>query len=278
MMDAFPQAGASRAELVIDDGDMVLRRALPAPGVGAVGPFVFLDHYSHVSRRGIGDRPHPHAGIEVISYLLQGEVHHRDSMGHSDIIGTGEVQVISAGRGMLHAEMPSGGRHGVQMWTSLPPELKHAPPTYKRFTASEIACSEDRLRVVRVLSGKVNAMVGPVVLARDTLLAHITLASNTSQELIFDAELDAAAYVLRGAPAIDGAMLEIGMFRRASRSGCIHVAATGGPCDVLLFGGVAAPEPILFSGPFVMDTDQRLRQARMDYLSGAMGTLDGVPM
>src|SRR6185312_11818543 len=81
---------------VIDDGDMVLWRALPTDRRDHLGPFVFIDHYRHQSRRGIGDRPHPHAGIEVLSYLLEGSVEHRDSMGRTDRLGPGDAQHIRA--------------------------------------------------------------------------------------------------------------------------------------------------------------------------------------
>src|SRR5690348_13434878 len=86
---------------LIDDGDIRAWRASPAPDRIAVGPFVSVDHYRHKSRRGIGDKPHPHAGIEVLSYLLEGGVEHRDSMGFRDRLGPGDAQWIRAGRGIL---------------------------------------------------------------------------------------------------------------------------------------------------------------------------------
>ncbi|NML35243.1 pirin family protein [Paraburkholderia sp. G-4-1-8] len=94
---------------------MHLLRALPQSSLTAVGPFVFVDHYRHEGLRGIGDRPHPHAGIDVVSYLFKGVVEHRDSMGSHDRLGPGDAQVIRAGRGMLHAERPLSGRHGLQL-------------------------------------------------------------------------------------------------------------------------------------------------------------------
>jgi quercetin 2,3-dioxygenase len=118
------------AHSIIDDGDMVLLRALPAAGCDAVGPFVFFDHYCHRTLRGIGDKPHPHAGIEVISYMLEGGMDHRDSLGFRDRLDPGDAQWIRAGSGILHAEQPLGGRHGLQLWASLPPGQKFAEPAY----------------------------------------------------------------------------------------------------------------------------------------------------
>ena len=126
------------ADTVIDNGDMRLFRALPTAARDALGPFVFIDHYRSLTARGIGDQPHPHAGIEVISYLLEGGVEHRDSMGFRDQIGPGDAQWIRAGRGILHAEKPTGPRHGLQLWTSLPPDQKFAEPAYGSWRVADL--------------------------------------------------------------------------------------------------------------------------------------------
>src|SRR6195952_6108809 len=119
------------AHTLVADGDMLLKRAIPIAGpLDAVGPFVFFDHYRSNSARGIGDRPHPHAGVELISYLLDGEMEHRDSMGFRDRLRAGDAQWIRAGRGMIHAEQPLGGRHGVQVWAMLPKITRFAEPLY----------------------------------------------------------------------------------------------------------------------------------------------------
>lgn len=264
------------AAKLIDDGDMLLRRALPREGIEAIGPFVFVDHYRHVSRRGIGDRPHPHAGIEVISYLLEGEVHHRDSMGFSDVIRAGDVQVICAGRGMIHMEKPAGGRHGLQMWTSLPSAMKRAAPSYKRFASSELPVCRDEAGSVRVICGHVNGEEGPLQLARKTLLAHASMHAGQSRTVSLDADQEAAVYVLAGVAVVDGAALAPGDGRRVDASVPLLVRARTA-CDVVIFGGARVEESIHFSGPFVMDTQEGLRQAHLDFLGGRMGALDGVP-
>lgn len=265
------------AAVVIDDGDMVLRRALPADGIPAIGPFVFLDHYRHVTRRGIGDRPHPHAGIEVISYLMEGEIRHRDSLGNADVIKSGEVQVIRAGRGMLHEEKPAGGRHGLQMWTSLPSHLKASAPTYSRYLADEITSVADDKATLKVICGTVNGVKGPVVLARETLLAHAIVPPGAMVTLAFDPGLEAAIYVLRGVAATDLQTLASGTLQQCGGQGAITARASGTGCEVLLFGGAHAAEPMIFAGPFVMDSEESAARARLDYLSGAMGRLGGVP-
>lgn len=266
-----------QAHRAIDDGDMLLRRALPSNAVASLGPFVFVDHYAHVSRRGIGDRPHPHAGIEVISYLLEGSVHHRDSMGFSDRIDAGEVQVISAGKGMLHAEVPDGGRHGLQLWTSLPPELKRAPPTYRKFAACEIPHTEAEGVRLKVISGTLAGLTGPLRLARPTVLAHARLGAGARLAASVP-PLELGVYVLTGWVEADhGELLGPGSLALLSDGTEIELLSREQGADVLILGGQRIAEDILFAGPFVMDTPDRLRMAQSDFLSGAMGSLDGVP-
>lgn len=269
------------AERVIDDGDMLLRRALPTGARHSVGPFVFVDHYRHVSRRGIGSRPHPHAGIEVISYLLEGAIAHRDSMGFEDRIEAGDVQWIRAGRGMLHAEMPDGGRHGLQMWTMLPPDLNRGEPCYERLPRRLLPSQTHGGCTVRVIAGTVNDLSGPMRLARPTTLAHLTfsLEATTEWQLVKARAEELAVYVLAGGIEIRGA--------GEVEAGTLSVLASGQPialrpkqgseAEILLIGGDRIREQILFDGPFVMDTPDKLTKAWSDYHSGVMGRLDGVP-
>ncbi|MCF8533565.1 MAG: pirin family protein [Reyranella sp.] len=266
------------ARPVIDDGDMLLFRALPAPERPAVGPFVFVDHYRHRSRRGIGDRPHPHAGIEVLSYLLEGGVEHRDSMGFRDRLGPGDAQWIRAGRGILHAEQPQGGRHGLQLWTSLPPAEKFAEPAYASWRAADIPLLERPGARVRVVAGSIEGATGPMVLTTPTIFAHVRLDAGASVTLDVDDAAELCLYVLDGEMAGEGAPLGAGTMAILTPGTRVALAATaGGPANVALLGGAPVEGPFLFAGPFVMDTPERLAQAERDYASGRMGRLEGVP-
>ena len=271
-MDERRVARVLPEHVAIDDGDMLLRRALPVDGLESLGPFVFLDHYRHRSRRGIGDRPHPHAGIEVISYLLDGGVEHRDSL------GPGDAQWIRAGRGMLHAEQPTGGRHGLQLWTSLPPAMKLAEPDYASFRAADIPRLDFPGASVRVIAGSVDGVAGPMRNATPTLFAHVRLEPGATLELGVDAE-ELGAYVLEGAIAgPDGAALAAGTLVVFGPGATVALRANAdGPATVALLGGDKAEGPLVFDGPFVMDTPERIVQAKRDFLAGNMGRLDGVP-
>lgn len=267
------------ATLVIDDGDMRLWRALSLPDRTSLGPFVFLDHYRHRSRRGIGDSPHPHAGIEVISYLLEGGVEHRDSAGFRDRLGSGDAQWIRAGRGMLHAEQPTGGRHGLQLWTSLPPAQKFAEPAYISYRAADIPEIRRDGTHTRVIAGSVGGINGPMATTSPTVLAHVHLEPGASVSLPVDAAQELGLYVLDGRlDAGAGAVIDPSVLSVLSPGDQVKLTAMQGqPADVAILGGAPAEGPILFSGPFVMDTPEHMAQTKRDYASGRMGRLDGIP-
>lgn len=267
------------AQRVIDDGDMLLWRALPRPERQSLGPFVFIDHYRHRSKRGIGDTPHPHAGIEVLSYLLEGGMEHRDSMGFTDRLGPGDAQWIRAGRGILHAEQPFGGRHGLQLWTSLPPAQKCAEPAYASFRAAEIPEIAVAGARVRVVAGRIDDLAGPMTLASPTVFAHACLEPGATMTVGVDAAPELGLYVLAGELEPDGsAPIGPGAIAVLTSGDRVTLrAAENGSLDLVLLGGAPAEGPILFSGPFVMDTPERLAQAKRDFSAGRMGTLDGVP-
>jgi redox-sensitive bicupin YhaK (pirin superfamily) len=265
------------AQRLIDDGDMLLHRALPAPGRPSVGPFVFVDHYRSRSARGIGDKPHPHAGIEVLSYLIEGGVEHRDSMGFRDRLGAGDAQWIRAGRGILHAEQPQGGRHGLQLWTSLPPAQKFAEPTYKSWRAADIPEIRRAGGRVRVIAGTMEGVKGPMALATPTVFAHVTLEAGATLTLGVEERHELALYVLEGALEDGTSPVGAGELAVLTPGSAVTLATGERPATVAVIGGQAAEGPILFAGPFVMDTPERLMQARQDYLAGRMGRLEGVP-
>ncbi len=243
-------------------GDLAVLRALPTAKRRSIGPFVFLDHFGPFTvKPGPGIPAHPHAGIEVITYLFAGEQVHRDSLGNESRVGAGGAQWITAGRGIIHAEKPEPGvvLHGVQMWTSLPRARKFTEPRYRAVQADEIPVVDLGGARLRLVAGSLQGANGPVTLAQPALLAHVIADSNV--QLPIDASFELAIYRFTGAMEMlssgESVMLNAG--------------------EYLLFGGEPAEGPLLFGGPFVMDSEEHLAQAQLDYLRGRMGTLDGVP-
>lgn len=262
------------ANKAIDDGDMLLWRALPLFQRKSLGPFVFIDHYRHDSNRGIGDRPHPHAGIEVISYILSGGVEHRDSSGFRDKLDAGDAQWICAGRGIIHAEQPTGGRHGLQLWTSLPPNKKMLEPRYRSFHKEDIPLIAKENAQISVVAGTVDGITGPMETISKTVMAYVKLSPNSVLYLNIEAD-ELGIYVTKGRlPLENNSTLGSEGLAVFSDGDEVELHSGSDPVEFAILGGEKAEGPILFDGPFVMDTKERLLQAYQDYHSGKMGTLE----
>jgi hypothetical protein len=223
---------------------------------------VFLDNFGPLNvQEGPGIPAHPHAGIEVITYLLEGSQVHRDSLGNESRVGPGGAQWITAGRGVIHAEKPEIGslHHGVQIWSSLPRAKKLVEPSYHGFQAFEIPEVTWSGTTIRVLAGSFQGVTGPVALAQPSLLLHVIASKPAALPVRPDFEL--GIYHLSG--QLD--------FLTPGDSAAVPEGQT------IVLGGEPAESPLLFAGPFVMDTRERLAQAELDYFEGRMGTLDGTP-
>lgn len=264
------------AQRAIDDGDMLLWRALPQRDRFSIGPYVFVDHYKHKSNRGLGDQPHPHAGIEVISYLFDGGVKHRDSTGSKGELNALEAQYINAGRGIIHAEQPQGGRHGLQLWTSLPADKKLMEPSYQQYESDKIPEFHKENAVIRVIAGTLEGHQGPVQTQTVNLLAHIRLTAHHSVTLNIDMSMaeELGVYVVIGHLALpEGQTLGADAIGILSAGDTVTLAASDRDVEFVLLGGDTLKDDIIFDGPFVMDTKERIVQAYRDYHSGQMGYL-----
>jgi redox-sensitive bicupin YhaK (pirin superfamily) len=271
-------------------GLMVLR-ALPTPELEAVGPFVFLDHIGPAAPPAGGVPAHPHAGIEVVTYLLEGGNDHRDSMGNHSAIESGGAQWITSGRGMLHAEFPRGGAdglmHGVQLWTRQPRALDDAAPTYKAVTAEEIPRLDNERGRLRLLVGDMPGLFsakGPIALAAPAQLLHVTLGHGGSFAAPLKENYEMGVYVLSGvaalgyATALGGADVGRGELAVLAPAASVTIHNQGAaPLDLLLLGGERAERPLVFRGSFVFNSREAIDRAFGDYADGRMGRLDGVP-
>lgn len=283
-------ATARRAGLVIDSqpasaGTLAVRRALPDPARRAVGPWVFLDHFGPARiAGGDGVGPHPHAGIETVTILLEGRNEHRDSAGHTGIVTAGGAQWMTAGRGIVHAERPipeADGQaivHGIQLWTSLPRALKMMPPAYQRIEASAVARAAFPGASVRVFAGEVSGTRGPAEALMPLFLAHATIAPGASVELEVAPCFEAGAYVIAGEGrfgADEGTAVRPGQLAVYDDEGGLLRATNAGaaPLEALLLGGAPAEGPLVFHGPFVMNSVEQVRAAEIAYRTGRMGVL-----
>lgn len=263
---------------------LTVLRALPTEELEAVGPFVFLDHMGPAAPPAGGVPAHPHAGIEVITYLLAGGNDHRDSMGNHSAIEAGGAQWITSGRGMLHAEFPRGGadglNHGAQLWARQPRALDDAEPKYTKVDAGEIPCVALERGRLRLLAGAYAGFesAGPIVLAQPALLLHLTLEPGGAYDASLPKGFEMGAYPLSGVATLDDADLaqgEIALLAPAERIAIANHRVT--TLELLMFGGAPAERPLVFRGPFVFGDRERIARAYADFSQGLMGKLDGVP-
>lgn len=271
--------------------NLKVRRALPAQNQRSLGPWVFLDHFGPIPTdpRGHGVPPHPHAGIETVTYLLEGGMAHRDSAGHEGRVEAGGAQWMTSGRGIVHAERPFGPNgndgdtpfslHGMQLWTSLPRGLKLMPPRYQRIEAKDVPMAEKDGAAIRVIAGESDGLQGPADVLMPLFLWHLALKPGAAWQGQVPAGMEAGVYVMVGAVSVDesGAKLGVGQL------GVIDTNAAGGPivlrndgdalAHIMLLGGAPAEGPLVFHGPFVMNSVEQVRVAEKAYMTGTMGSL-----
>jgi redox-sensitive bicupin YhaK (pirin superfamily) len=262
-------------------GSFTVRRALPARDRHSVGPWVFLDHFGPFkSKPGVdGVGAHPHAGIETVTYLLEGRNEHHDSAGNHGIVGAGGAQWMTAGRGVVHSEHPlETVQHGIQLWTSLPRALKQMEPRYQRIDAGAISAVEKNGGTVRVIAGEFAGTRGPAQTLMPLFLWHASLPAGTHLEAPLAQGFEAAAYVIAGEGRFGA---EGGEGARKGQlvvwdegEGALRAESAGSdPLELLVFGGSPAEGPLVFHGPFVMNSVEQVRAAEVAYRTGRMGSL-----
>jgi redox-sensitive bicupin YhaK (pirin superfamily) len=262
-----------------DGAGVSLRRALGHRELDLLDPFLLLDELR--SRRQedwiAGFPEHPHRGFETVSYLLSGAFEHRDSVGNHGRVGAGATQWMTAGRGILHEEMPQqdDGQElwGFQLWVNLPAAQKMTKPRYQELAASDIPELDVDDARIRLIAGSIAGRSGPVdgVFTRP-LFADVALAARATLRHELPSTHQAFFYVIEGA-------LEIGAVARPARRGELAVlgegdtiAMRGGPEGgrALLLAALPLREPIARRGPFVMNTRAELQQAFEDYRTGRL--------
>jgi len=265
-------------------GTFTVRRALPDRSRHSVGPWVFLDHFGPFrvtpGKDGVG--PHPHAGIETVTYLLSGRQQHRDSAGHTGIVAKGGAQWMTAGRGIIHAETPmplTQEEHevqGIQLWTTLPRALKSMAPRYQNLAADNVPEVQGDGTTVRVIGGELAGAKGPGEALMPLVLAHVTIEAGKRFETAVAPGFEMAAYVIAGEGGFGDAAARTGeMALWAGDEPTVGFANAGeAPLEVLLLGGAPAEGPLVFHGPFVMNNVDQVRAAEVAYRTGRMGVLE----
>jgi quercetin 2,3-dioxygenase len=284
---ARPAVGVVGSHAGTEGAGVPIRRVFPGElGMSDADPFLLLDH-AGPTLNGPGEAKgaqwHPHRGFETVTYMLDGELAHRDTTGGGGVIGEGETQWMTAGGGILHEELPTeqlyrnGGLfQAVQLWVNLPPALKMTTPRYQSITKGSLRLltSDDGGALIRLIAGNVGGFDGPGVTHTPITYAHVTLAAGAQLRLPWSPAYSAFAYVLAGRGTVggEGRPLEDGQLAVFGPGD--HVVATAnpaGPLEVLLLGGLPIGAPVYHYGPFVMNTRDEIIQTLEDYEAGRLG-------
>ncbi|HXP30467.1 MAG TPA: pirin family protein [Stellaceae bacterium] len=291
------EAGPSPAlELVIlprvrDLGDgFAVRRVLPFTERRALGPFVFFDHFGPTEFRlgeGLDVRPHPHIGLATVTYLLDGEILHRDSLGSVQPIRPGAVNWMTAGRGIVHSERtPPAARaegariHGVQLWVGLPRRHEETAPGFSHHPAETLPLIAGKGSRLRLIAGSLMGAQAPVPIFSALFCAEAELAGGAEIELPAEHE-ERGAYILSGEVELGGEIFPSHrlLVLRPGRAEMLRAAA---PARLLLLGGAPLDGPRHIWWNFVASSTERIEQAKADWKAGRFmpvpGESDFIPL
>ncbi len=266
-----------------DIADLVTRRPIPSRALDHIGAFLFLNHHGPQvyppHNRGLPFGPHPHRGFETVTFILEGNLAHRDSAGHESIIEAGGVQWMTAGSGLVHSEISpdsfkqSGGPLEIlQLWVNLPARLKMTQPRYTGVQREAIPAivSDDGRATVHLISGEWRGVTGPI--SSLTGIFMTTLELKAGGQVLFGGleQRDVFCYVVRGEVAVNGADVRQWHLIEFGDGDTVDIEAIS---DAVVLFGHAEPlrEPVVAHGPFVMNTVPEIHQAYADYQAGKFG-------
>jgi len=266
-----------------DGAGVRLRRSLGQATTALVDPWLMLDEFSSSDPSDYiaGFPPHPHRGFETVTYMLEGHMRHEDHLGNRGELRSGDVQWMSAARGIVHSEMPQqerGRMHGFQLWLNLPGAEKMKPASYRDIPAAQIPVAAlPGGGTAKVIAGTLRtgagtaATAGPVQgLSTDPLIADLVLPPGAAFAAAVPADYTACLYVYDGSAAVgaDGQSLEQHSAGLLSPGPQLALQAGAGGARVLLLVARPIGEPVVQYGPFVMNTREQIKQAIEDFSRG----------
>ncbi len=262
-------------------GEFDVRRVLPSARRRMVGPFVFLDHMGPAvfpPGQGIAVRPHPHIGLATITYLFEGEILHRDSLGYRQLIQAGAVNLMTAGHGIVHSERASDDLavtsrlHGIQSWIALPLELEEIEPTFLHYPATTLPERWIDGCRVRVIMGSAYGLQSPVLTYSPTLYLEATLPAGGELVLLDEAK-ERAVYVVAGSVAIGADVYAEGTLAVLREGATAPLKAATETRVIVVGGSPIGPRHIWWN--FVSSSEARIERAKRDWADMRMGTVPG---
>lgn len=268
-----------------DLGDgLTVRRILPAIEQRSVGPFVFLDHIGPVTFHpgaGMDVRPHPHIGLATVTYLFDGEILHRDSLGYVQAIRPGDVNWMTAGKGIVHSERTSDEKrasgftlHGLQSWVGLPQADEEVDPTFHHHPSASLPEWEEGGVTFKLIAGKSFGRESPVKVYADTLYVAAVFVGGAAM-MLTDEHEERAIYVAEGAVETEGQIVEAGELAVFKTGKPVKLVAGTAGAKTMLLGGAAMDGPRHMWWNFVSSSKERIEQAKAEWLAQAFGTVPG---
>jgi redox-sensitive bicupin YhaK (pirin superfamily) len=262
-------------QFALEGAGVLLRRSIAPRTSNKYDPFLLFDHFAFndpVEGPIRGFPMHPHRGIETVTYMLEGSVNHRDSLGNAGLIGAGDVQWMTSGRGIMHEEMPrrgpSGNIYGFQLWVNLPAAQKMGKPHYQEISAATIPSVTKDGATVRVVAGEFNGTRGPVTaIAASPLYLDIRLDPASRFVCPIPSGHTALAYIFEGKGQFAGETVESVRMVVFGDGGQIEVESESG-VQFMLIAGKPFGEPIVPYGPFVMNTVEEIQQTLAELRDG----------
>ncbi|WP_353981379.1 pirin family protein [Salinicola endophyticus] len=268
-----------------DIGDLTTRRPLPGPRLLQLDPFLFLNHHGPqvypAHNRGLPFGPHPHRGFETVTFILEGSLAHADSADHQSVIHAGGVQWMTAGSGIVHAEIspPEFLRDGgpleiLQLWINLPARLKMSEPRYTGLQRESIPTIAPATGVeLNLIAGEFEGHCGPIESLTEVFMSTLTLAAGAEVELPVPAGRQIFLYVVDGEVAVAGSVVKPQHLIELDDAGDGVALAASGRTRLLFGHADPIDEPVISHGPFVMNTREEIVAAIDDYQAGRFGGL-----
>jgi hypothetical protein len=274
-MTTRPISQIIEPQFALEGAGVLLRRSIAPRASNEYDPFLLFDHFAFndpVEGPIRGFPMHPHRGIETVTYMLEGSVNHRDSLGNSGLIGPGDVQWMTSGRGILHEEMPrrgpSGNIYGFQLWVNLPAAQKMGQPRYQEVNAATIPSATKDGATVRVVAGEFNGTRGPVTeIAASPLYMDVRLDPASRFVLPTPRGHTVVAYVFEGSGDFAGEAVESVRMVVFGDGDQVEVESEAG-VRFMLIAGAPFHEAIVPYGPFVMNTVEEIQQTLIELRNG----------
>lgn len=266
--------------------DLITWRAMPTGSVRHLDPFLFLNHHGPQkygpNNNGLPFGPHPHRGFETLTFVLQGDITHKDSVTGESVITAGGIQWMTAGKGLVHAEVSSdefkqkgGMEEVIQIWMNLPAKYKMVEPNYTGLQKSAIPDVEfdGGKGVLHLVSGQYGSQEGPIDALTSLFTSTVDLQNGGTFQDSLPAGSQVLLYVINGEVEVNGKAAKEHQLVELDLEGSELTVTANQDSQLLYCHGIPFNEPIVAHGPFVMNTQEEIRQAMADYHAGKLGRL-----